>query len=241
MSLLLWVAFPYVALASLVGGTVWRYRYDRFGWTTRSSELYEKRLLRVASPLFHYGLLFVIGGHALGLLIPEQWTSLVGSETTYHAVSLYAGTAAGLAAGAGLVLLVYRRRRTGPVFAATTRNDKVMYLLLGGALLLGIGVTTIENGLLGGYDYRQTVSPWFRGIFLLDPRPELMEGAPLLYRFHVVLGFALIALFPFTRLIHAFAVPVKYPFRPYIVYRRRTGTAPATRAARRGWEPVSRD
>ncbi|HEY3001772.1 MAG TPA: respiratory nitrate reductase subunit gamma, partial [Kribbellaceae bacterium] len=29
--------------------SVWRYRYDKFGWTTRSSQLYESRLLRIAS------------------------------------------------------------------------------------------------------------------------------------------------------------------------------------------------
>jgi nitrate reductase gamma subunit len=46
---LLWVAAPYVTIAILVIGTIWRYRYDRFGWTTRSSQLYESRLLRFAS------------------------------------------------------------------------------------------------------------------------------------------------------------------------------------------------
>ena len=39
------------------GGLFWRYRYDQFGWTTRSSQLYESTLLRIASPLFHFGLL----------------------------------------------------------------------------------------------------------------------------------------------------------------------------------------
>jgi hypothetical protein len=28
----------------------WRYRYDKFGWTTRSSQLYADRLLRWGSP-----------------------------------------------------------------------------------------------------------------------------------------------------------------------------------------------
>ena len=50
-------SLPYVMLAVLVGGTIWRYRYDKFGWTTRSSQLYESRLLRIGSPLFHFGLL----------------------------------------------------------------------------------------------------------------------------------------------------------------------------------------
>jgi nitrate reductase gamma subunit len=46
LDVLLWGVAPYVMVAKLVGGTVWRYRYDKFGWTTRSSELYESRLLR---------------------------------------------------------------------------------------------------------------------------------------------------------------------------------------------------
>lgn len=48
--ILLWVVFPYVTFAVFVVGSVWRYRYDKFGWTTRSSELYEKNLLRFGSP-----------------------------------------------------------------------------------------------------------------------------------------------------------------------------------------------
>lgn len=40
MSTFLWVIVPYVCLAVFVVGHVWRYRYDKFGWTTRSSQLY---------------------------------------------------------------------------------------------------------------------------------------------------------------------------------------------------------
>ncbi|WP_026341692.1 respiratory nitrate reductase subunit gamma [Actinomadura atramentaria] len=238
MRVLLWAVLPYVSVVLLVGGTVWRWRYDRFGWTTRSSELYEKRLLRIASPLFHYGLIFVILGHVAGLVVPEGWMSALGvRESVYHAVSLYAGSLAGAAAVAGLAMLVYRRRTRGPVFSATTRNDKLMYVLLGASLLLGLAVTVVENGILGGYDYRTTVGPWFRGLFALRPDITLMEGIPLLYAFHTVIGMVLTALFPFTRLIHAFAAPWRYPFRPYLVYRSRT-SGPRTRAERRGWEPI---
>ncbi|MEU5883775.1 respiratory nitrate reductase subunit gamma [Spirillospora sp. NPDC047279] len=241
MNLLLWVVLPYVAVTILVAGTVWRYRYDKFGWTTRSSELYEKRLLRIASPLFHYGLIFVILGHVLGLLIPESWTHAVGvSESMYHWGSLIGGALAGFAALAGLGMLVYRRRTTGPVFSATTRNDKLMYVLLGGSILLGVGVTVIVNGIQGPYDYRQTVAPWFRGVLTLRPDADLMAGVPLLYKFHVLFGLALVILFPFTRLVHAFAVPVRYLFRPYVVYRSRDGKGQGTREPARGWEPITR-
>ena len=67
---LLWGILPYVVMLTLVGGLIWRYKYDQFGWTTRSSQLYESRLLRIASPLFHFGILAVLVGHIMGLVIP---------------------------------------------------------------------------------------------------------------------------------------------------------------------------
>ena len=47
MSTFLWVIVPYICLAVFVVGHFWRYRYDKFGWTTRSSQLYEDRMLRI--------------------------------------------------------------------------------------------------------------------------------------------------------------------------------------------------
>jgi nitrate reductase gamma subunit len=79
LDILLWIIIPYLAIATFVLGHVWRYRYDKFGWTTRSSQLYESRLLRLGSPLFHFGILLVIGGHVFGILVPEAATRAVGS------------------------------------------------------------------------------------------------------------------------------------------------------------------
>ena len=57
MTNLLWMTLPYIAFTSFVLGHIWRYRTDQFGWTTRSSQIYESRLLRLGSPLFHFGIL----------------------------------------------------------------------------------------------------------------------------------------------------------------------------------------
>ena len=95
MDALLWGALPYVMVVVLVGGTIWRYRYDQFGWTTRSSQLYESRLLRIGSPLFHFGLVFVIAGHFFGLVIPKSWTDAAG--LTQHVDHLNALIVGGLA------------------------------------------------------------------------------------------------------------------------------------------------
>ena len=120
-------------------GHCWRYRYDKFGWTTRSSQLYENRLLRIGSPLFHFGILGVVGGHVIGLLdpavvdrrgrdqrghLPRAWPSAVGAAGRRLTV-------------VGMAILIYRRRTVGPVFSATTRMDKVMYVFLAVVIVLG--------------------------------------------------------------------------------------------------------
>jgi nitrate reductase gamma subunit len=219
---LLWVALPYVSIAVLVLGTAYRYRYDKFGWTTRSSQLYEASVLRWGSPLFHFGILLVLVGHVGGLLVPKSWTEAVGvSENMYHAAAVGLGTAAGFCTLVGMAILIARRRLVGPVFSATTRNDKAMYLVLAAVIVLGLWATVRANATGPGYDYRETVSPWFRSLFTLSPDPAVMAEVPLGFQLHVVAAFGLIAIWPFTRLVHAFSAPVGYLTRPYVVYRSR--------------------
>jgi nitrate reductase gamma subunit len=240
VNVLLWGVLPYVVIAVLVGGTIWRYRYDKFGWTTRSSELYESRLLRIGSPLFHFGLLVVIIGHFIGLVIPKSWTDAAGlSQAAYHIQALVLGAIAGFCTLVGVAILIYRRRTTGPVFMATTKNDKFMYVMLVAALLTGLGTTLISVFDHSVPDYRQTVSPWFRSIWVLQPDVAAMTAAGISFKVHALWAMALFAIWPFTRLVHAFTAPVHYLFRPYIVYRSRDGRSSSGLVpVRRGWEPV---
>ncbi|WP_067186736.1 respiratory nitrate reductase subunit gamma [Microtetraspora niveoalba] len=240
LAVLLWGAFPYVALASFVIGSIWRYKYDKFGWTTRSSELYERRLLRVASPLFHFGILVVLVGHVIGLLIPQTWTRAIGlSENAYHFLAVALGTVAGACTLIGIALLIYRRRTVGPVFLATTRNDKLMYVVLTLTIVLGLTATVDANIIGSGYNYRTTISPWFRSIFAFQPETSLMAGAPLVYRIHALCALTLFTIWPYTRLVHVLTAPIGYLTRPYIVYRSRDlRGARGTRPTRRGWEPT---
>ena len=241
MDILLWGVFPYVMLAILVGGTIWRYRYDQFGWTTRSSQLYESRLLRIGSPLFHFGILVVIVGHLGGLVIPKRWTEAAGvTEDMYHVMALSLGTIAGVATLAGVAILVYRRRTTGPVFMATTRNDKLMYVVLVAAIVAGLATTVLSVfGTGSDTTYRDTVSPWFRSLFVFQPDIASMAAAPLAFKIHTLIGMLLFCLWPFTRLVHAFTAPLHYLFRPYIVYRSRDEQGrPGATPGHRGWDPV---
>ncbi len=247
MSTFLWVVFPYLAIGAFVVGLIWRYRYDQFGWTTRSSQIYENRLLRIGSPLFHFGLLFAFLGHLMGLVIPMSWTNALGiPQSAYHLVAVLGGIVSGLMIVAGFAILVFRRRTTSTVFQATTVNDKVMYLLLGLVIFFGM-FNTISTALEAGehgYNYREGVSPWFRSIFLLRPNPDLIATAPFQFQAHAFLAFLLLLIWPFTRLVHVFSAPLDYLTRPYLVYRSsgaRTGMPPATHAPQGTWtSPTSR-
>lgn len=238
--LFLWVAFPWLCIAAFVIGIIWRWRTDQFGWTSHSTQIYESKLLRLSSPLFHWGMVFVILGHLMCLAIPKSWTQAVGiSDAAYHLIATYPGVIAGVATVLGLAGLIYRRVVNRSVFLSTSRSDKVMYLFLGLAILSGF-IATVSLQLFGGphgYDYRGTISPWLRQLLIFNPQPELMADVPWEFKVHVVSGFALMAIWPFTRLVHAFSVPVGYTTRPHVVYRSRDITA---RPARRhvAWEPV---
>jgi len=239
MSTFLWVIVPYLCLITFVLGHVWRYRYDKFGWTTRSSQLYEDRLLRLGSPLFHFGMLGVVGGHVIGLLIPRSWTEAIGiDDHLYHLIAVIGGLIAGAMTLVGLAILIYRRRTVGPVFSATTTMDKVMYAFLAAVIVLGMWNTIAGSvfSLGGEYNYREGVSVWYRSFLAFQPQPELMATAPIGFQLHALVAFGLFALWPFTRLVHVFSAPIGYLTRPYIVYRSRDRERLGSTPARRGWD-----
>lgn len=236
----LWVAFPWLCIAAFFIGIFWRWRTDQFGWTTHSSQIYESKLLRLSSPLFHWGMVFIIIGHLMGLAIPKSATRAVGiSDAAYHWIATIPGVTAGLMAALGLIGLIYRRVVNRSVFLSTSKSDKVMYIFLAGSILTGFFATITQQVIVAdhGYDYRETISPWLRQLLIFNPQPELMTDVPWAFKAHVVAGFTLIAIWPFTRLVHAFSAPVGYVNRPYVVYRSRdTRTTP--RRSHQAWEPI---
>lgn len=217
ISLFFWVVFPYIAITIFFIGDAYRFFAHPFTWTSKSSEILEKKTLRPASLLFHYGIILAFIGHIIGIIIPKSWTEEIGlTEHMYRMIALYAGTFAGLMVIAGLVLFIYRRWKNPRLKVITTKMDWItLWLLLAIAVLGNINTIVLQH------DYRETVAPWFRGLWVFTPNYTLMAEVPFLLKLHIFLVFVLTAIFPFTRLVHILSIPLSYIFRRPIIYRER--------------------
>lgn len=219
----LWGVFPYILLTWFAVSLVWRYVRRPFGWTSKSSEFLEKRMLKWGSVAFHYGILAVFCGHAAGLLVPaDVYRSLGIRDETYHLVAVAGGLPAGLIALAGAAILLVRRIAVPRIRAASSAGDWVAMTALLLVIVTGLAATAANAANPAHFDYRTTIGPWLRGLLTFRPRPELMANVPVGFKIHILMSFLLYAVFPFTRLVHVFSVPLGYLKRRYVLYRRRT-------------------
>lgn len=232
LDIFLWAVLPYICLTTLVVGTIIRRIYFARTWSAKSSEFLERKKERAGVPLFHVALLFVLGGHMMGLFIPKAITNAWGlSEHTYHKIALYVGVVVGTLLTVAFVILCVRRfGRNKRLRVNTSRIDKVLYCLLAVVIVFGM-ISTLSNA-GGGFVYRDTLAPWARGILMGHPDPSLMAPTPLVYKIHIVCAFLFFALLPFTRIVHMFSgvtAILKSPLRKPIVYRahpQKQGPAP---------------
>ncbi|UTH02621.1 respiratory nitrate reductase subunit gamma [Macrococcoides canis] len=218
---LLWVIFPYACIAIFIIGHIFRFKYDQFSWTAKSSEFVEKKSLMWGSILFHIGIIPVILGHVVGLGIPASWLRAIGvSDHLYHIGAVYIGSIFGIMTLIGMLLLTARRVTNENVRKLSSLSDILVNFLLLFIVFIGCYSTIVTNATLPDFDYRNTISEWFRGLLILRPEAGYMEGVPLSFKIHVITGFLITALWPFTRLVHVWSVPINYVGRSHIIYRK---------------------
>lgn len=206
----------------MIVGLGFRYAYRQVSWAAPSTEILERKWLRFGSPLFHYGIIFAFFGHVMGVMIPrEVYYSLGVSDEMYHAFAIIGGGLAGLMVVVGLLILLIRRATNRRVKAQATFSDYFTLVLL--LLIAGLGtyMTIVYNTTVITYEYRTTIGPWFRSLLYFSPRYELMRDVPFLFQVHVIVAFLLFASIPFTKLVHMFSFPARYPARAPQQYRAR--------------------
>ena len=216
----LFAIFPYVAVVLAIAVGVYRYFSSRFSYSSLSSQFLENRQLFWGSVPWHYGVLLILAAHLLAAMFPHFWASLVGTPSRLYTLEII-GMALTLATFVGLGLLIIRRLWSSRVLAVTSTMDWVLLAVLLAQIALGFWVALFSRW--GSQWYLTTAVPWGISLLKFSPRVELVAALPWVVKLHFLGGFILIALLPFTRLVHLFTVPVTYLWRPLqvVIWNRR--------------------
>jgi nitrate reductase gamma subunit len=214
--------YPYVAITVFFVGSLLRYDRDQYTWKASSSQLLRKKDMRLGSNLFHIGIIMLFFGHLAGLLTPQWAYHFVMSAGTKQVLAMTAGGIFGLMCLVGMVLLI-RRRITDPRIRATSQAaDLPILLILLVQLVLGLLTIPFSAQHLDGSSM-VALANWAQHIVTFQgDAASFVAGEALVFKLHLVLGLTIFLLFPFTRLVHVWSVPVQYLGRSgYQIVRKR--------------------
>ena len=221
MNHLLFGIYPYIALSVFVLGSMLRYERDQYTWKTGSSQMLESKQLRKGSLPFHIGIIAVLAGHFVGLLTPKAvWHVLGVSTEVKQLIAMGMGGFFGLICLYGMTILIKRRLTNDRVRATSSTMDIAILLLLYVQLILGLVSIFVSMGHLDGKEMLLLMS-WAQNIVIFNgtEASASITGVHIIFKLHVFLGMTLFLLFPFSRLVHVWSVPVKYISRNYQVVR----------------------
>ena len=219
--------YPYLCLAVLLIGSLIRFDREPYTWKSDSSQMLRKGQLRLGSNLFHYGVIIVILGHFVGFLAPHWAVDWALSPTSHQLLAMVVGGITGLVAIIGLTILLHRRLADPRIRLNSRKWDIAVAMLLWLQLALGLLTVPLSAFHMDGALF-ETLTTYVKGIVTLDGNAaSLMIGVPLVYKLHVLLGFTIFLISPFTRMIHIWsgAGALAYLVRPYQIVR-----SPRTRA-----------
>ncbi len=216
---ILFLIFPYLALAAFIVGLVYRSIFRPFTISSLSSQLLERRKLYWGSISFHWGVVLILLGHLAALFFPNTIRAWNAQPLRLYLLEL---TGLGLAIWAlgGLLILVWRRFGERRVRVVSSAMDWVVLALLLVSVITGIWTASVYR--FGSTWFTAIFTPYLWSLLTFQPQITLVAPLPFVIRLHVFNFFALLIVFPFSRLVHILTYPLGYLFRPWqIVVRAR--------------------
>ena len=213
--------YPYLALAVFLLGSWVRFDHAPYTWRTGSSQLLSGKWMRLGSNWFHLGVLAILGGHFVGLLTPHWVYEPFITAGQKQLLAMVAGGIFGVVCFIGMTILLARRLFNPRIRATSSGRDILVLVLLYAQLLLGLSSIFVSAGHMDGGQMIK-LGEWAQHIvtFRLGAA-DFMLDAHWIFKAHVTLGLTLFLIFPFTRLVHVWSIPMGYLTRPYQIVRKR--------------------
>ena len=213
--------FPYIAAVSLLLGCWIRFDREQYTWKAGSSQMLRNDM-RGASNMFHVGIIFILCGHAVGLLTPEAVYHHFISSEAKQLLAMVSGGFFGVICFIGLANLLKRRMTDPRISATSSRSDIAILWMLMIQLVLGLLTILISTSHMDG-SVMILLGNWAQSIVTLQPiaAAEAIASVHILYKLHVFFGLTIVLVFPYTRLVHIVSAPVWYLGRSYQIVRKK--------------------
>lgn len=213
--LALFVALPYMAMVLFLVVGAQRYLSRSFTYSSLSSQFLENRVHFWSLVPFHYGLLTVLTLHFIAFLLPQGTITFTRVPLRLYLLEA-TGFAFGLLALLGFCGALLRRTTNSKAWVVTSPMDWVLFVLLLIQIVLGLLVALLRPW---GYAwFAAVVAPYLWSLLKLSPDLAGISAMPWLVQLHVVNAFLIVAVFPFTRLVHLIVAPLPYLWRrPQVV------------------------
>jgi nitrate reductase gamma subunit len=216
---LIFIALPYAALALVLFVTPYRFASNRLTWSAYSTQFLERKFLFWGINPWHYGVIPILAAHILGFAFPGPIRALLGSQENLLMVESF-GLGLGLFALLGTVMLLLRRVNSGMLKQVTFGSDWLILYLL--AFQAGTGIYIGYFMRWGSQWYLDTAVPYLWSIVSFNPQLGYVADLPLVFKLHAACAFLIVAVLPFTKLVHMLYLPVDFLKDPPILYRWRS-------------------
>jgi nitrate reductase gamma subunit len=219
---LLFGIYPYIAILICLLGSWIRFDREPYTWKASSSQLLRNKGMRLASNLFHVGIIFILAGHFVGLLTPQAVYHEFISTENKQLLAMVSGGFFGLVCLVGIAMLLQRRFTDPRIRATSSTSDNLILVLLFVQLVLGLLTIFASANHMDGSVMVQ-LGIWAQSIVTFQATKAAMaiESVSIIYKLHVFLGLTILLLVPFSRLVHVISAPVWYLGRRYQVVRQR--------------------
>lgn len=122
------------------------------------------------------------------------------------------GSVFGTAAVVGITILLVRRLKDQRIKINSTPADILLIVLL--LFEMGLGLASIFISAGSSVENYAALGVWAQKVITFQPDAgAVIISHSIIYKLHIVTGLFIFMIFPYTKLMHMFVLPVAYFFR----------------------------
>ena len=216
---LIFIGFPYACIAIGIIGLIYRYFTRPQSMGAKSSQfLAKKTSIEIGIYFWHIGIILILTGHFLAFFLTDYYKAF---KLFNPLIELFMDTLRWIAvflALTGLLILIGRRIQEPKLRENTSFIEWLILFLFLQQVIVGSLIAFIFRN--QAFWFENSIAPWIRSIYLLQPTVPVVTTSNWFVYVHALIPFIIIALLPFSRLVHLVSFPFTYLWRPYrrIIY-----------------------